>query len=499
MQRKNGFKKECSAYLDTMDHHVLRALGRHFGVQHPTKKIKEVLIKEIVAILLGELAPTERSNRGAPVKNDTVDEKCLAKIEELKLLYLVGVGVKTSQSPADGVHSTQKSASPLTIDDFGKREKNSIRVENSYGELPVYVGQLQNKGGISYLYGMDGRETVEKVVVTVDQIRSFDLRDGDVIECHAEKSHGLLVMSEVLKLNDLPYKKGARGKFDSLSVVYPTERVCFGDHSSMSVTEKYLDWFLPVGKGQRAIVSASLKSGKTYFLKELAKSLLLANVNAEVMVLLIDQSPETVSEFSSVVKKENFVHTSFEDEDDDHVFAAEFLLKRAKRYAESGKDVFLIVDSLTALARAYNATTLSEGGKRLACGLESKTLRYLKNYLGAARNFEKSGSLAIFASLSVGSGDPADETLYAELSSASNMLITLSGKLAVKRIFPALDLSASHTERSDLLFDGDEEEKGRFILGEYLPKFGQEKLYALVEECDTLSALYSATLAQLSK
>ncbi len=500
MQRKNAFKKECVAFLDGYGLQMLRPVGRRIGVEEPTKKHKDVLIKEIVEICLGEREPVKRSNRGAPVKNDFVASEILEKIEDLKTLYLSGGNKNAQKTPKEneGVSfPVEKSGIKKRISDYGTVQPSVLRVESSLYEGKKFVGQIAFNGGVSFLVGLDGKPLSERVVVTVEQIYHYDLREGDTIECTVEKSRGIVILKELLSLNGSPYKKTSRGNFDTLSAVYPTERVRFSNDSPLSMTEKYLEWFLPVGKGQRGLVSASLKSGKTWFLREFVSSLLNSATNVEVFVLLIDQSPEVVNEYASVIKKDRLVYTTFENSDEEHVDAANFLLKRAKRYAESGKDVFLIVDSLTSLAKAYNATELSSGGKRLACGLESKTVRYLKNYLGAARNIEKSGSLAILASVLDGSGNLMDEGIVSELSPVANMFIKLDGKMASKRMFPAVALEYSATERSELLFEDEESERERFIKREYLPRFGQEKLYRLMENADTLSILYSKALEEL--
>ncbi|MBQ9730005.1 MAG: hypothetical protein IJV80_04245 [Clostridia bacterium] len=492
----NGLKTECLAFLRGHGLWTLRPVARYIGVESPTKKKKGELVNEIAAILCGEKQPVERTNLGAPIKNDFFDPEIVQKLEEIRARYALSEqpisAQETVENPVDlnALRSPEEKKNVIFVAD------SSSQYANKTSSAAVYVGQLETVNGVSSLFNLNGKPAQDKVVVTVEQIRFYDLRDGDVIACHAERRLGVLVLSEMLELNGAPYKKSARAKFDSLKGIYPTERISF-EEDELSITEKYLEWFLPMGKGQRCLVSASLKSGKTFFLKELCKSLVKQG-ETEVFALLIDQAPESSEEFLSILPRENFVCTSFEETDAEHVFAAEFLLKRAKRRAETGKDVFVIVDSLSALAKCYESAYAANEPKT-AGGISAQTVRFIKKYFGSARNFEQGGSLGLACACTTMASDSSFGTLYGELSSAANMIISLDSSLAARRIFPAISLTDSRMERSDLLFDEETAERERFFRSQYLPVCGEERLHKLVEDSETLSKLYACAINELGK
>ncbi|MBQ4270141.1 MAG: hypothetical protein IJB97_10905, partial [Clostridia bacterium] len=267
--------------------------------------------------------------------------------------------------------------------------------------------------------------------------------------------------TEILTVNEKLVIDG-RGtrRFEDLSVVKPTKKLISG--ALNSVTDKYFSWLLPISKGQRGIVYSSPKAGKTRLLLEIAKTA-VKQPDLETLALLIEQAPETHTAFLNVLGSERVIFTSYADEAEKHVFGAEFLLKRAKRLAEQGKNVLVLVDSFSALMRAYNETDNSEGGKILPCGMESKTMRYLKNYLGTARAFEKKGSLTLIGAVSAQTGDPADDALLAELKNVSNLQICLSRQLAVQRVFPAIDLLESQADGYEDILTMEERETELFV------------------------------------
>ena len=222
---------------------------------------------------------------------------------------------------------------------------------------------------------------------------------------------------------------------------------------SQSAIAKILDYTLPIGCGHRCVIASAPKAGKSSVLRDLAKTLYKQDRKRFIFTLLIDQSLELISSYQQFVPKGDLVATSFEDDAEKHVFAAEFLLKRAKRYAEHGREVILLVDSLSKIAKAYNEIEDSAGGKTLPCGLETKTLHYLKKYFGAARSFASGGSLTILGTASFGTGDAADDVISSELSTISNAEIRLSEELAKRRVFPSVDVAASNSDGVDTLFD----------------------------------------------
>ena len=291
------------------------------------------------------------------------------------------------------------------IAEFKKTQTHVLRVEspdaakhNIYNQMKkeVYRGQLEKLNGVPMLLGLDCSENEAKIIISIDLIRQHDLREGDIISCFAEKSHTAFVATEILTVNDVLVNDLKRSNFDQCEACYPTKRIALYDkEKANSLTSKYLHWLLPIGCGQRGCILSSPKAGKTNLLYEIAYNARKLNENLTVLVLLIDQSPENVTKFRKIVDSGNLVYTTYDDMPERQVFAAGFLLKRAKRLAESGNNVLFIVDSLSALAHAFNETRESSGGKTFSGGLESKTLQYIKKYFGAARCLEKSGSITM--------------------------------------------------------------------------------------------------------
>ena len=470
------FKYECTAFLSALGIVKLRPYARYIGVDSPTKeKKKEVLIEEIVLVLTGEVEPTW-SNRGAPVKNNYVDPEIIETVEKLRSQYL--------NAPKD-VYDFTKQYKEIKENPFVLRVEDPDMQKEDGHTREIYRGQLASINNVPFLLPLDCKDPPPQWVVSVEQIHLNDLRDGDVITCYAKKNKGVLVASDILTINGLVNDRSKRAHFDACDACFPTERIRLSDGQPTSITAKYLQWLLPFGKGQRGCIISSPKNGKTTLLAEIAAATSSVQQDLTVLAVLIDQPPEIVGQFRKIVKKDNFISTSYEDAPERKVFVAEFLLNRAKRFVERGLDVVLFIDSLTALAHAYNETKDSVGGKMLSCGLESKTLQFIKRYFGSARCLEKGGSLTILSTLSTATGDPADDVLFSELSPLANFEIRLSDRLAIKRIFPAIELQDATVKQSRLLFTSQEESFDVWLRGEYLPLHGEEGLRNAIMQSKT--------------
>lgn len=488
MTRKNvnEFKLACLEFLSKQGLSALRPYGRDVGVAEPTKKSKNELVEAIVAILAGEASPTPRSTRGAPVKDDFVDPKIHEHIKNLCAQYPI---VRTAQNlDVFDIEARLKNAKEnewvLTVEDPNARELeiNGVR--------EIFKGQLETLNGVSMLLPLNCTDSEQKIVISVEMIRAFDLREGDVITCYAEKRNSILVATTVLTVNEFVAESFHRGRFDDCLACDPQKKIHFyAGEPYGSVTEKCLEWLSPVGKGQRGLLIASPKCGKSTLLLEAARSAAKHNNGIKTFVLLVDQSPENVGHFRKFVDADNLLYTTYEDEPERQVFVAEFLLKRAKRYAECGKDVLLIVDSFNALAHAYNDTENSAGGKLLAGGMESKTVQYLKRYFGSARCLERGGSITMLGALSIGTGNPADELLKAELSAIANLEINLSEELAKRRVYPAIDLFNTQGKRNGVLFGAVGECFDVFLRNEYFSKYSEENLFTLISESTSFGEL----------
>ncbi len=500
MNEKNldTFKYSCKEYFSSLSIGSLRAYGRYIGVRNSTELKKLDLIDQIISILTGESEPIPRTNRGAPVKDVYVDPKIVSEIEKLRLLHFSrteNVSVSAGNN-AQQNNELYGNGSWYPFDQWQKKGqgKNVLRFEDPDGDQtdlrqkyshPVYRGQLETLNGVSLLLPLNCMDSGEKIIISVELIRKYDLREGDIVTCHAEKSHNALVATDVMTVNDRVVGTFKRSHFDTCEACYPSERISlYEDKADASDTAKYLQWLIPLGKGQRGCVLSEPKAGKTKLLLEIAKSAKLYNRDLHILILLIDQSPENVGEFRKISNNERLVYTTYDDEPERQVFVAEFLLKRAKRLAEGGTDVLLLVDSLNSLARAYNDTDDSAGGRTLSVGLESKTIHYIKKYFGTARCLEQGGSITILGSLSMQTGNPADDLIAAELSSIANLEIRLNNELAIKRIYPAVDLKRSYVKQGDLLRSPEEEEFDFFIRNSFLTEGNETELLQLVNESD---------------
>lgn len=487
-QQKREFKFACKEYLSTLGLMSLRPVGRKYGVDEPTKKAKLELVDAIVGILAGEIEPIEQSKRGAPVKNDNVPPQIFEEIAKLQWKYLNVISVEAIEN--NFIPTTTPSGEKLpTIQEemqaFLAKGPNMLEFYSPEGEREArenakreYVGQVENCKGTVCLMPLNGSLKEERIVVPVSLIHEYELREGDVVVCRAEKRAALKVATEILSLNGIKEKRNRRNRFEELDVCYPQKQIRFYDkEKAPSLLSKYVDWLFCVRHGQRGCLLAPPKAGKTTALYQMSKAAAALNPDLEVLVLLLEQPLEVVGKFKQSVQEGNFLYAGYEEDSVEKVFNAEFLLKRAKAFAECGKDVLLIVDSLNALARAYNDTEYSQGGRTLVGGMESKTLQYVKKYFGAGRCISKGGSLTILASLSFDTGNPVDDLLVSELLPLANLEMAFSDELARKKEFPAIDF-----KRSKILWaDETEFEKAGLNLeqtlrGEYLPARGEDEL-----------------------
>ncbi|MBQ7879611.1 MAG: hypothetical protein IJ317_03075 [Clostridia bacterium] len=472
------FEEECRVSLSPYGIDQLRAYGRSIGVDKPTKKKRRELIDEIIGVLSGRLTPIERSLRGAPVKSDFVDPKIPEEIEKIRVRAKSGFP-QSQRSILINRNIAQE------IADFQARNKQMLVFNDPNAEIKLSqrCGQLTTLDGVSYLLPLNCRDNGEKVVMPVEFIREYDLKEGDVISCHVEKGKNVFVVVKLLSINQCDLNEYRRsGDFDEMAASYPKRSMRFYHPScNDSIAAKYIDWLFAIGRGHRCRIVSPPKAGKTELICELVKSASAANPDVDVYVLLVEQSPETISRFRKLIKEDHLVYSTYDDSPERQVFTADFLLKRAKRAAECGGNVLLFVDSFNALARAFNDTAASSGGKMLACGLESKTVQYVKKYFGCARNLEKGGSVTIIGAVSCDSGSPADDHIAKELSTVANAEISLRESIAVQKIYPAVDLTRSATWNGVEKFEKAEELRAA-IIERYLPRMGEKALREALDE-----------------
>lgn len=297
----------------------------------------------------------------------------------------------------------------------------------------------------------------EDIYVSPSQIKRFGLRRGDTIEGlirPPKEGERFFAMLQVQKVNGVDSDNiYNRPLFENLTPLHPNERFTL-ELDKSSLTQRVIDLIAPIGKGQRALIVAPPKSGKTMILQAIAHSIAENYKDAVLMVLLIDERPEEVTDMSRNVKGE-VVASTFDEPADRHVQVAEMVLNKAKRLAEQGKDVVILLDSITRLARAYN-TVAPSSGRVLTGGLEATSLQKPKRFLGAARNIEEGGSLTIIATAMIETGSRMDEVIFEEFKGTGNSELCLDRKLSERRIFPAVDINRSSTRKENLLLSEDE-------------------------------------------
>ena len=310
--------------------------------------------------------------------------------------------------------------------------------------------------------GYDSGE--EDIYVSPTQIRRFRLKKGDKIlgltreSKESEKFSPLIYINEIndIKVSELKTRKD----FDDLIPIYPNEKYTLETEKD-EVSTRIIDFLVPIGKGQRALIVAPPKAGKTSLLRSILKGIEINNPKSKIFVLLIGERPEEVTEMKRFTKAE-VIASTFDELPQNHIRLAEFVLERAKRLVELGEDVVILVDSITRLSRAYNVNTPSSG-KTLTGGLDPFALHKPKRFFGSARNVENGGSLTIIATTLVDTGSKMDDMIYEEFKGTGNMEIHLSRKLSELRIFPAIDIYKSGTRKDDLLLSEEEIQSANLI------------------------------------
>ncbi|WP_371375058.1 transcription termination factor Rho [Thalassotalea aquiviva] len=322
----------------------------------------------------------------------------------------------------------------------------------------------------SFLAGPDD------IYVSPSQIRRFSLRTGDTIFGKIRPPKDGERYFALLKVNEVNFDKpeNSRNKilFENLTPVHPNSRLTMerGNGSTEDITARVLDLASPIGKGQRGLIVAPPKAGKTLLLQNIAQSIAHNHPECELMVLLIDERPEEVTEMQRLVQGE-VVASTFDEPASRHVQVAEMVIEKAKRLTEHKKDVVILLDSITRLARAYN-TVIPSSGKILTGGVDANALHRPKRFFGAARNIEEGGSLTIIATALVDTGSKMDEVIYEEFKGTGNMELHLSRKIAEKRVFPAIHFNRSGTRREELLTAQDELQK-MWILRKIVHEMGE--------------------------
>ncbi len=311
--------------------------------------------------------------------------------------------------------------------------------------------------GFGFLRGSNYLSTEGDVYVSPSQIRRFNMKTGDKVKGitrHPKTGEKFRALLYVQKINDeKPETAIQRKSFETLTPIYPEEKLTL-EKSQNEIATRLIDLISPIGKGQRGLIVAPPKAGKTMLLKNVANSIAKNHPNVELIVLLIDERPEEVTDMKESINGE-VIYSTFDQVSSHHVKVAEMVLNRAQRLVEHGKDVVILLDSITRLARAYNLT-ISPTGRTLSGGIDPGALHGPKKFFGAARNIRQGGSLTILATALVETGSRMDDVIFEEFKGTGNMELHLDRKLAEKRIFPAVDIYKSGTRREDLLLTDEE-------------------------------------------
>jgi len=330
-----------------------------------------------------------------------------------------------------------------------KEEEMEVASEGTIEVLPDGFGFLRS-ADFSYLPGPDD------IYVSPSQIRRFNLRTGGTLRGtvrQPKEGERYFALLQVDSINGEPPEEGqAKALFDNLTPLYPTERLRL-EHDPNEMTTRVVDLFAPIGKGQRCLIVSPPRAGKTVLLQHIAHAITANHPEVTLIVLLIDERPEEVTDMERTVKGE-VVASTFDEPATRHVQVAEMVIEKARRLVEHKKDVVILLDSITRLARAYNSTVPSSG-KILSGGVDANALHKPKRFFGAARNIEEGGSLTIIGTALIDTGSRMDEVIFEEFKGTGNSEIVLDRRLMEKRIFPCMDLAKSGTRKEELLLPAD--------------------------------------------
>ena len=428
----------------------------------PNKTVKAVQEAPIVEAPKTEEPKVEAPKEEVPKKKRGRPKKVVDEAPKAKDPKQEAPKAEDSKQEAPKAEDSKQEA-PKANEPKKEPQAEPVKEEHKLpdlGEHVIAMGTLEcAPDGYGFLRSADYNylPSPDDVYVSKDQVRQYGLKPGDTVECTIRvnpQPDKFFPMDKVIRINGLaPELAKKRVAFENLTPLFPDQKfqLCTGHNDSLSV--RMIDLFSPIGKGQRGLIVAQPKTGKTVLLKELANAILNNNPEVYMIVLLIDERPEEVTDMQRSVNAE-VIASTFDEPADNHVRVANIVHEKAKRLVESGHDVVILLDSITRLARAYN-TVAPSSGKVLSGGVEAQALHKPKRFFGAARNIENGGSLTIIATALTETGSKMDDLIFEEFKGTGKMELQLDRKLANRRIFPAVDIPASSTRRDDLLLPPD--------------------------------------------
>ncbi|MDD5823250.1 MAG: transcription termination factor Rho [Firmicutes bacterium] len=380
----------------------------------------------------------------------------------------------------ESLAAAEQDAMDVAVLENDEADVDEIEDVQSEEERPEVEGFIDiSDSGFGFLRFNNFLTSDEDIYVPSSFIRKFGLRTGDKVrgvtrKPRGDERFGALIFVKTVN-GDSPIAARRRKHFDALTPIFPDQRIVL-EHSSIDLSTRIMDLVAPIGRGQRGLIVAQPKAGKTVLLKKIASSIEEKYPDLDLIVLLVDERPEEVTDMKRSLKRSEVIYSTFDEHSAHHIKVASMVMERAKRMAESGKDVVILLDSITRLARAYNLES-NTTGRTMSGGLDPSALHMPKKFFGTARNIEEGGSVTILATALVDTGSRMDDVIYEEFKGTGNMELHLDRQLSERRIFPAIDLAKSSTRREDLLLTPEE-----FTVMNYLRRKLNKNVMAATEE-----------------
>ena len=440
---------------------VLRDLAKARGLKGVSAAKKE----ELVEMMLAEDEKEKASEKSRDMNPDKAQGKASERVRRPRVARTEGSSEAVTKEAGMKEAGMKEAGSKEVMYGKNKDTEETVTVKEDVQNLDSGVtanGILEvMPDGFGFIRCENYLPGENDVYVAPSQIRKFNLKTGDIVtgntrtKSQNEKFSALLYVSSVNGY--APSDAQNRKNFEDLTPIFPNERIHL-ERAGGSLAMRVTDLISPVGKGQRGMIVAQPKAGKTTLLKEIAKSVTKNNPEMRLLILLIDERPEEVTDIKESIQGDNVevIYSTFDELPEHHKRVSEMVIERAKRLVEHKEDVMILLDSITRLARAYNLTC-TPSGRTLSGGLDPAALHMPKRFFGAARNMREGGSLTILSTALVETGSRMDDVVFEEFKGTGNMELVLDRKLSEKRIFPAIDIAKSGTRRDDLLLDKDEQ------------------------------------------
>lgn len=441
--------------IENLTLNELKEVAKEYNIKNAYKYKKAELIQVIKDAM--EISRDDNHKNEPDKENVNSDYQKDAKPVYREKIKKIEDGSYHNNIRSDEKENRVNTNNEEKVNEEDKKERLKELIDES--DTAKGVLEILETNNYGFLRGDNYLTGPNDIYVSPSQIRRFNLRTGDEVQGkvripkEGEKFKALLYVEKVNGEN--PQNAVGRKRFETLTPIYPNKRIKL-EYSSVDLTSRIIDIISPVGMGQRGIIVAPPKAGKTTLLKKVANGITANHPELKLIVLLIDERPEEVTDMQSSIKGE-VIYSTFDEEPEHHTKVAQMVLERAKRMVEQGQNVVILLDSLTRLARAYNLT-ITPTGRTLSGGLDPGALIMPKKFFGAARNIQEGGSLTILATSLIETGSRMDDMIYEEFKGTGNMEVHLDRKLQERRIFPAVDIYKSGTRREDLLLSQKEQD-----------------------------------------